>query len=268
MNNVKIKNLLMKMILLLLAIQSPSFLMAQKTDSVKSGVYKWNKFQPQKEKESISRKILDGSTVDLANLEIHTSTLEPGKAPHPAHKHTGIDELIIVKQGKISVTVNGSNSILGPSGVAMIMAGDEHGVKNAGDDEAIYYILKFEAKSLTKEQYTKSAGASFAVNWDTISVKATDRGLHRNIFDQPTSQFVRFEMHATTLNAGQVSHAPHRHRAEEIILIIKGNVEEQIGNIFYKATAGDVLFLESETLHALKNVGNEACEYFAFQWEN
>ncbi len=82
-------------------MQSPSFLMAQKTDSVKSGVYKWNKLQPQKEKESISRKILDGSTVDLANLEIHTSTLEPGKAPHPAHqqdRHRANPATVVLKK--------------------------------------------------------------------------------------------------------------------------------------------------------------------------
>ena len=75
-------------------------------------------------------------------------------------------------------------------------------------------------------------------------------------------------MHTTALNAGLDSHAPHTHREEEIILILRGKVKMHIGDKFYDAVPGDVIFLASGVSHNLTNTGNEPCEYFAFQWRN
>ncbi|HWH62773.1 MAG TPA: hypothetical protein VNS50_05845, partial [Ginsengibacter sp.] len=69
------KRSLLKIALLVCILLSLSSLTAQKTDSIKSGVYAWNKLQPKKEKSSISRQILKGETLDLAYFEIHASTL-------------------------------------------------------------------------------------------------------------------------------------------------------------------------------------------------
>ena len=262
------KRSLLKIALLVCILLSLSSLTAQKTDSIKSGVYAWNKLQPKKEKSSISRQILKGETLDLAYFEIHASTLEPAMAPHPAHVHGDTEELIVVKEGTVKLTINGVSNLLGPSSIAVVMPGDEHGIENAGSSEATYYIMKLKSRYPTNNERAKKAGGSFVVNWDTVAVHKTDKGEHRDIFDTPTSQFARFDVHATTLNAGQVSHAPHTHRAEEMILLIKGNVQMQIGNSFYKASAGDIIFLTSGILHALNNTGNEPCEYFALQWQN
>ena len=114
----------------------------------------------------------------------------------------------------------------------------------------------------------KQNGGSFMINWDTVTVKKTDKGQRREFFNKPTSQLVKFEMHTTALNAGLDSHAPHTHKEEEIILIIKGNVTMHIDGKLYPAGPGDVVFLSSGVPHALKNTGTEQCEYFAFQWRN
>ncbi len=268
MNSTKSKHSLMKILLLLLAMQSTCSLVAQKTDSVKSGVYELNKIQSIKGKTSSSQQIFKGNTLDLAYFEMHTTSLEPGQAPHPAHTHGDTEEVIIVKKGIVKVTINGHSATIGQSSVAVIIPGDEHGIENAGTENATYYIVKMKSQYTTNRERATKAGGSFIVNWDTISVKKTDKGQHRDIFDRPTSQFARFDVHATTLNAGQVSHPPHTHRSEEMIVMIKGNVQMNIDNKFYKAVAGDVIFLESEIPHALNNTGNGACEYFAFQWQN
>ena len=74
-------------------------------------------------------------------------------------------------------------------------------------------------------------------------------------------------MHATTLNPGEVSHLPHIHRSEEIILMRSGNVQRYINGKHYPATGGDIVFLSSGIPHALENKGSTRCEYFALQWE-
>src|SRR6185312_1185566 len=86
MSSIKVHALL-KILLLSLALQGASTLMAQSADSVKSAVYAWNTLQVKKGKTSTSRQIFKGSTLDLAYYEMHATTLEPGKAPHPAHTH-------------------------------------------------------------------------------------------------------------------------------------------------------------------------------------
>lgn len=268
MKSMKTNLSIMKLLLFFFLMQSTSSLMAQSADSVKSIVYAWSKLQPKKGKAAINRQIFQGNTLDLAYFEMHATTLEPGKAAHPAHSHGDTEEVIIVKQGIVTITINGHSTAIGPSSVAVIMPGDEHRVENAGSENATYYIVKMKSQSATNRERAAKVGGSFIVNWDTVTVKKTDKGEHRDIFDRPTSQFARFDVHATTLNAGEISHAPHTHRSEEMIVMIKGNVQMNIGNKFYKSSAGDVIFLKSEIPHALNNTGNGPCEYFAFQWQN
>ena len=98
-------------------------------------------------------------------------------------------------------------------------------------------------------------------------MKETEKGGRRDFFDRPTSVFERFEMHVTTLNEGLQSHAPHTHQAEEFLLVIEGDVEEQIGETFNPATSGDLIFVDSMVSHTIANVGEGPATYFAFQWE-
>jgi mannose-6-phosphate isomerase-like protein (cupin superfamily) len=75
------------------------------------------------------------------------------------------------------------------------------------------------------------------------------------------------ELHVTSLNPGQVSHSPHKHPQEEVILIRKGNALVLIGEGTQTATSGDLIFFSSTTLHSLKNTGTTPLEYFALQFQ-
>ncbi len=232
-----------------------------------SRVYNWQNLSVIKEETRDRRQILDGSTIDLSSLEIHTSTLEPGKSPHSSHTHTDVEELIIVKEGKLKCIINGKSKVLGAGSIALALPGEEHGFENGSDTKTTYYILKFKSKSLLDSQRGKKAGGSFTVDWNDMAMAENEKGGRRNTFDRATSMFNRFEMHVTTLNKNFASHVPHQHRAEEIIILIKGVAEMQIGEVHTKMQAGDLVFLESHVIHALKNTGDEPCEYFAFQWQ-
>lgn len=244
-----------------------SLLAAQQTDSLAPNVYRWENLEAKKEDSRIRRQVLEGSTTSLSYFEVHTSTLEPGKAPHPPHTHTDQEELIIVKEGTVKITIGGTSKTLGPGSIAFAMPGDEHGIENAGNSTATYYILKYKGRRPDHER-GKQAGGSFILNWNDLATKNTGKGYRRDFFNRATSQLTQFEMHTTALNADSVSHAPHTHVQEEIILMLRGNAEMYIGGSLHKATPGDVIFLSSMVPHALKNTGKEQCEYFAFQWRN
>jgi (S)-ureidoglycine aminohydrolase len=53
---------------------------------------------------------------------------------------------------------------------------------------------------------------------------------------------------------------------EEIIIMLDGNAEVQIGTDHQKANPGDVVLYGSKILHNITNVGNTPCLYFAIQW--
>jgi glyoxylate utilization-related uncharacterized protein len=104
------------------------------------------------------------------------------------------------------------------------------------------------------------------VNYDTLAFHPHDKGGVRRYFNRPTAMCPYFEMHVTTLNEGMKSHDPYTHVAEEIILMMQGNTEEQIEEGFHPATMGDVIFLASGIPHAIRNTGTGQAQYFAFQW--
>lgn len=238
------------------------------TDTLKSGVTTWANLKIEKTQTGERRQVLKGSTLDLADLSIHASTLAPGQINHPPRANTEIEELIIVKEGRLTVMINDSARTIGPGGLAMIIAGDSQSFRNDSHDPATYYVLILKSRKSPDIPRGKKAGGSLVKEWTDLVMRKTDKGESRPIFDRPSSMFGRFEMHATALNPGFSSHDPHTHRAEEIILMIKGNVTMQIGQSFNNATAGDLIFLASGDLHATKNIGTDQCGYFAIQWVN
>lgn len=240
---------------------------AQQTGQpIVSKVYSLQSIPAEKKAASERRQILEGSGAVLDYLEIHTTTIEPGKAAHASHHHPE-EEMIIVKEGQLKVTINGQSRILGPGSVALAIPGDEHGFENTGDTKAAYYVLRYRSKAPADSARASQAGSSLMIDWNDIVFKPHDKGGRRDFFERPTAMIRRFEMHVSNLNPGLKSHDPHTHKAEEIVLMIQGNAEMQIGDTFQKAAPGDLIYLGSNVLHAIRNDDTQPCIYFAFQWD-
>ena len=257
----------MKIPLLGLSFLLTISLLAQR-DSLPSAVYSWNNAPMQKTGNLERRQVLNGSTLDLANLEIHTSTLLPGQINHPPKASLNAEELIIIKEGSVQATVEDSTKTLGPGGLILLVAGDKQSMKNTSDKPVTYYVLVYKSKDGLNLARAKSGGGSFMKDWKEFKTLETDKGQSRPVFDRPSSMFKRFDVHATALNPGMASHLPHTHRAEEILLMIKGSGEMQLGEAFHPAMSGDVILINSMLPHAIKNKGNEQNGYFAIQWHS
>lgn len=232
------------------------------------GVYRWDSVLVKNENGRLRRQLLEGSTTFLSYVSVHATTIQVGKSPHAPHTHKDQDEMIIVKEGKLQVTIKGVSETLEVGNIAFAMAGDEHGILNVGDTPATYYIFRFQSKVPTNTEQANKNGGSFFLTKDKLIFKPHDKGGRTDYFNHATSQLSYFEMHTTNLNANIESHPPHTHLAEEIILVTKGDVEVFIDGKTYKATKGDVIFYPSNLPHALKNIGKEQTHYFAPQWRN
>lgn len=256
----------MKYVTILLVVLILSTSLFAQTDSIQSKVYTLANIKIEKDANRERRQILEGKGAVADYMEVHTTTIEPGKAAHAPHKHDD-EELIIVKEGTLKVTIGGNTKIIGPGSVAFAIPGDMHGFENAGNEKATYYVIRYRTKTKADMQRAKTTGGSFIIDWNDIKFNTHDKGGIRRFFERPTAMINRFEMHVTTLNEGLKSHEPHTHKAEEIVLMISGDTEMQIGEKFYKGKAGDLYYLGSNVLHAIRNEGKGPCMYFAFQWD-
>lgn len=236
-------------------------------DPVESKVYSFSKAEVVKTNSGETRQFIDGETTHLTNFEIHTTMLEPGKAPHGSQIHADIEEIVFVKDGEIEVTLNDEKKVMGPGSVALIMPGDEHGIENISKSQATYYIIKYKSKMAMDTERGKTAGGSMMLDWNDIKFQPHDRGGVRKFFDRKAAMSERIEMHATTLNPGIKSHEPHTHKPAEILIMIDGTTEEEIDGRTYQGEVGDIYFLGSNTSHAIHNTGTKPCMYLAFQWE-
>ena len=234
--------------------------------AINSGVYKWADAPTVKKAGPEQKTMLEGGTVDFRHLKIHATTLPAHQAPHPAHRHPD-EELIIIKEGQLTVTIAGKTKTLGAGSIALMMPGDEHGFDNKSDAPATYYVMRYESKEASDSVRGQKAGGSFWINWNDVAFQASAKGGIRRIFDRATAMTKRFEMHVTTLNEELWSHPPHTHRAAEILLMIDNTAQESIDGKLHPATVGDLIFLESNIPHAIQNTSRGSCTYFAFQFE-
>ena len=253
----------MKKLFTIFLFTLPLILSAQE-DSVVGGIYKYREPAPSKNKIS-SVVLFNGGTADLYQVQM-TSNIIADRKKIPLH-HAPKECLLIVKSGTLLLSMKDSSWSLGKGSVALIMPPENCWLQNASTQPCEFYVLSYTSKKSEDEQRAVNTGGSVVVEWDQIVFTSHDKGGIRRFLDRPTAMLEKFEMHATTLKEGLKSHDPHTHRAAEIILMLDGNTEMQVGNNFYKGNAGDMYYAPSNVSHAIRNDGKGDCVYFAFQFQ-
>lgn len=233
---------------------------------VKSGVYRWADHPVKVSEDRESRKILEGTSAHLDYLEIHATTQSVGAKPGPAHANENIEEMIIVKDGLLKVTIEDQSTILGAGSVILLMPRQMHSLENAGDVPLTYYVMRYRSKKPMNLERGVAEGGSLMLNVNSLPLKPSARGAGRRYFDRATAMCERFEMHVTQLHKEGPSHEPHAHIETEIILILSGETEMTIDGKEYEATEGDFYLMESQLLHGVRNATDKPCSYFAFKW--
>lgn len=223
-----------------------------------SGVYSFPK-------NDENKVMMAGETFYFSDMELKTVHLTNASAPISLND-TQNEQIVIIKEGELKVSINKRKKTIGANSVMVLLPGDKATVTCASANAA-YYTMVYRSKSPTDLRRGKKDGGSFIVDFDELKFKKHDKGGIRNYFHRATAMCPYYEMHVTNLNPGIKSHEPHTHKASEIILMIKGNTEMEIGNEKYTAQEGDFYFASGNIPHAIKNVGREQCMYFAFQWE-
>ncbi len=254
-----------KITLFVFLVFTTAVLKAQQGE-LKSGVYHLDSVLMQNGQEHKVKLKVQGSTTDLAMLSMHSSILDPGKTNHPPRVLLDREELIIVKEGSMSITINDTSKVLTSGSIALIEAGDTQSFSNTSSKVVSYYVIGFKAKTLVNISRGKANGGSLLKDWNELLVKKTLKGESRPVFDKPSSMFERLEVHSTMLNAKEDSHPVHTHKAEEIMLLLKGDITMHIDKESYNASAGSIILVRPNVPHNLTNSGKDPCIYYAIKW--
>jgi quercetin dioxygenase-like cupin family protein len=130
------------------AASSIATLVAQKQVQ-KSTVYSLVDAETKPNEWGAVRQVMRTPTPTLDELEIHISTLNPGKSPHAPHQHRH-EELLILKEGTLETFQSGTTRRVGPGGIIFQASNELHNVTNIGKTAATYFVIGWTVPSATK----------------------------------------------------------------------------------------------------------------------
>jgi quercetin dioxygenase-like cupin family protein len=116
----------------------------------------WNDLEAKPTEVGQFRHILRGKTATLEELEMHSTTLNPGQISHPPHRHPN-EELVILASGKLEATSNGKTRVLGPGSVIFNASNQLHGVRNVGDVPATYHVINWRSTATPADKPADTA---------------------------------------------------------------------------------------------------------------
>ena len=134
------KRLPLGLLLVSVAAASSIATLAAQQRLQKSTVYAWSAEDAVANDWGAVRQVMKAPTPTLDELEIHISTLSPGKSPHAPHQHQH-EELLIVKDGMLETFQSGTTRRAGPGGIIFQASNELHNVTNVGQVPATYYVI-------------------------------------------------------------------------------------------------------------------------------
>jgi mannose-6-phosphate isomerase-like protein (cupin superfamily) len=127
--------------LLVTALAASPGVAAQKT-TLPSKAFRYEELSVHERNGNQSRPIMSGELHNGCYVEVHQTRLAPGAMPHPPHHHMH-EEMFLIREGTLEMTINGQITHLGPGSVGFAGSNDEHGVRNIGTTHAEYFVVAF-----------------------------------------------------------------------------------------------------------------------------
>ncbi|MGA9585300.1 MAG: cupin domain-containing protein [Terracidiphilus sp.] len=117
-----------------------------------SSVFDWNSVPAKLTETGSVRSFFKVRTPTLEQLEVHVTTLNPGKSPHPPHRHPN-EEMLIIRQGTVEALINGEWKQAGPGSVIFFASNQLHGLRNVGTEPAVYHVINFKTATTPAETH-------------------------------------------------------------------------------------------------------------------
>ena len=122
--------------------------------------------------------------------------------------------------------------------------------------------LALLAPALAAAQTGRPALTSKVYKYEDLPVKPNGANEGRSVLDGKTHTGYPVELHITDLGPGMAPHAPHHHTHEEILMLRSGQLDVTIQGVTTRASAGSVVYVNSNEEHGWKNPGPARAQYF------
>lgn len=106
-------------------------------------VWDWRKLDAKPTDIGAIRNLVRQPTATLDELEMHVTTLNPGLASHPPHRHPN-EELVIIDAGTVETLSGGEWKRLGPGSVIFNASNAPHALRNVGSTPATYHVINWK----------------------------------------------------------------------------------------------------------------------------
>ena len=116
-----------------------------------SAVFDWNSIPVKQTPVGSVRSFFKAPTATLNELEVHVTTLNPGLASHPPHRHPN-EELVIVREGTVEALVNGEWKRVGSGSVIFNASNQLHGLRNVGTVPATYHVINWSSPGMLNKK--------------------------------------------------------------------------------------------------------------------
>jgi XRE family transcriptional regulator, regulator of sulfur utilization len=126
------------------------FALADELPMLGSAVFEWNSIPAKSTDVGSVRSFFKMRTATLDQLEVHVTTLNPGKSPHPPHKHPN-EEMLVLREGTVEALVNGKWNRAEPGSVIFFASNQLHGLRNVGSEPAVYTVINWKTTKTPAE---------------------------------------------------------------------------------------------------------------------
>lgn len=115
---------------------------------------------------------------------------------------------------------------------------------------------------LVAEETEKKTLPSKIYQFDDLPVRHSGNLIFRGILSGMIFEGCHISLHESDLAPHSIPHQPHRHRHEEMVLVVEGTVEFTVNGKATRVGEGSVMFAGSNEEHGIRNPESTHAKYF------